>query len=230
MAKKIIGISLFIEAILISLYCLEIEQLLVSSTTMGWTISSLLPKGLVIVFSILGSIVLFSNVKSNTIKIAVTVLPFICFGIAFYSSPIYEGDYSKKGTENVIVSDDNWVMTAIEKDKSADDGLVCVLSASCGHCVTAAKRVKVMHKRQPKLAISIVLFGNDSTEISDFKALINEPDFIYHETFDFKNVVDINLGGFPCFIYLKDHKIIQRWHDEQMGYPTFDWIENGLED
>lgn len=230
MIKKILGLSILAEALLISIFCSNIEYYLISETGLSWTMSSILPKALALVFSILGTIVLYGACKRNATKILIVLTPFLFFGISFSSSPIYEGDYSKIGEANIAVSDTNWVLTSINQDQPNYDGLVCILSSSCGHCVTAAEQAKMMKKRNPDLNISIVLYGIDTTEISEFKNHLNEPSFTYYDTKEFNDFVNITLGGFPCLIYIKNNKIIHRWHHEQLGYPAFDWIENNMQD
>lgn len=224
MNKKIIAITLILDSILLAIFCKRIETFGVTNLDLSWTASSILPKASIVIFSIMGSLLLFQSVKKKWIW----TIPIICFGIAFTSSPIYQGDYNKLGSDEMASLDTNSFILSIEKQDPKLTGLIALVSPSCSHCVDAAERLTLLQTRSPNLNVSYLIFAYDSLKAKYFKKITNPKKSTYYSSTDTDVIYPINYGSFPYFLYFKNGKVIHRWRNEQMGYRALDWIENGL--
>ena len=104
--------------------------------------------------------------------------------------------------------------------------MFCIVSADCGHCIEAGKTINSLKNRNPDLNISILVYTKDSLEMKSYidKAKTNR--FKHYLAENEQDVMNLNLGGFPCFFYVKNRKISQRWFAEDLGLPALDLIES----
>ena len=223
MNKKIIAITLTLDALLIAIFCHNIEVFGTTNLDLSWTLSSILPKFLVLNLSVLGSWLLYTIYK----KTWFWSIPIICSLIAFISSPIYQGDYNKQGNANNTIKN-NLIIERIKKENPKYNGLLAIVSATFPYCIDAVNRLKIMHKRSPDLDLSFTMHSQDSLQILRFKEKTNTINDTYYHTDNLTTIGMLSQGSFPYFIYIKNGKIIHRWNNEQLGYRALDWIEQGL--
>jgi hypothetical protein len=192
----------------------------------GWTFSTLthwiVITGLSIVIAV--QLPVKKNWKTTMLRICI---PFLFGGIYFARNPIYQGDYAKKGTE-MNLADNSLVkeITAINPDF---DGIVCIAAVWCPFCKEATRqRLKIMKNRKPDLDVAVYLADKDSTAIDYFIQETGADNLQYFQVQDSSGMVALSHGAYPTFVYIKNKKVIHKWRNDQMGYPTLDWIENKL--
>jgi thiol-disulfide isomerase/thioredoxin len=193
----------------------------------GWTFSSFSHWILIIGLSVLIAILLpFKSTNWKTVLVRILV-PLLFGGIYFARNPIYQGDYSKRGTDVEIT--DNSLLNEILQEEPNFDGVVCIAAVWCPFCKEATRqRLKIMKKRKPELQIAIYLADKDSTAVDRFIEETGADDLSYFQVKDSSGMIALSGGAYPTFAYIKDKKIIHIWRNDEMGYPTLDWIENKL--
>lgn len=218
-----------IISLILGLFCKQIELFLISQPYISWTISFSLVKSLLVISIVCFSYFTLKVFETKKALIIISIQLLACIGIISFQSPYYIGDFNKTGKANIEYSTENSAMKSLFEKEPSFEGVFCIVSPTCGSCLDAGKTLNILHKRKPNLDISFILITQDSSFIAPYTKS-TDTDFAPHYlTEKLEDVIQISLGGTPSFLYIKDKKIIHRWHSEEFGYPALDWIESGME-
>ena len=72
------------------------------------------------------------------------------------------------------------------------------------------------------------IFSLDSAKIDNFIQETGASNLTYILAPDEKGTLELCQGRFPTFFYLKNNNVIHKWDNNNIGYPAYDWIEDGL--
>lgn len=185
----------------------------------SWTISYLMPFVLVIFLSVILAIALLRDPqdKNAVRKMFFTFLIIgIPFAIAFYLSPIYEGDLSKEGKKVTST-------TKINEFKNYD--FIVLTIPGCPFCLESVSKVNLIHKRNPKLKIKYIVCSSNILAKNELRGLLNSGIKI-DLGYNLSELVELSDGKFPCFVKIDHSKAIYKWHNNQFGTRAKDWIES----
>ena len=226
--SKTITFLLLILCLSLGFFSRQLEDFLVGFSFISWTSAYLFPKVLLTLSLLILPISLISLFGKKIGPIVYLLVAFSSISAFFIYSPIYEGDLNKVGSSDIFVTDTNTVLNNILKEKADFEGVFCIVSPTCSYCFAAAPIFKKLKSRKPNLDFALVVFTKDSSEVSFYQENANSYEFKHYQTQNLEDASQLNLGGFPCYFYLKEGEIKQRWQAEELGYRALDWIENGV--
>jgi hypothetical protein len=193
----------------------------------AWTLSSFSHWILILILSILIAYILPLKTKNWKTLLLRIAIPVVFGSIYFARNPIYQGDYSKTGMALEIT--DNSLLQEILDEQPDFDGLVCIAAVWCPYCKEATRqRLKIMKRRKPELEIAVYLADKDSMAIDRYIEETGADNLRYFQVKDSSGMIALSAGAYPTFVYIKNKRIIHAWRNDEMGYPTLDWIENKL--
>jgi hypothetical protein len=213
---------------MLGLFCKQIELFLLSKAYISWTISFSLVKLFLVIAIVFFSCFTLKVFDTKKALIIISIQLLACIGIISFQSPYYIGDFNKTGKANIAYIIENTAIKNLLDKESNFEGVFCIVSPTCGSCLDAGKTLNILHKRKPNLDISFILITQDSSFIAPYTKSTNTEFAPHYLTEKLEDLIQISLGGTPCFLYIKDKKIIHRWHGEEFGYPALDWIESGM--
>jgi len=206
--------------------CQESLFSLMINTGTSWTFAYLAPWFFTFFIAVLISRLVFQNLtgfKRTIFAIFALLIPVVTY---FGINPIYEGDFIKKGRSTEFTK--NQILNDILSEDPNFDGLVCVASPNCPHCVEAVKtKMAPMHKRNQSKVFIYLAFGDQST-VENFKKQSESGQTPLIVNSDIYGALDIDETVIPVFLYIKNGQIVHLWRNDQMGYPALDWIESKL--
>ncbi|MCH7535443.1 MAG: hypothetical protein IH948_06805, partial [Bacteroidetes bacterium] len=143
---KIIPVAVvIITAIVTIVFSVQITTVSIDNLSISWTLSYLMPRILILAVSI----VLIAQIRQllkktkSVLRIPAMIVVALLFpAIHFAVHPIYEGDLNKRGEEipekRFI---DNEIVNWINKSDADFQGLICIASPTCPHCVIAVSKL-----------------------------------------------------------------------------------------
>jgi hypothetical protein len=223
---KIKFMILFLFCLFLSLFIKQIEDFCIEQNLLSWTLSMTVIK-LIILISCIVLFVFSVLEKNKKIWIPIGIVSVAALqGLAFYKSPIYEGEFSSKKTKYTANQDDkNSVLINLFKTEPAFDGLFVIVNPECEHCYRAGKTIQMIKKRNPNLAISILVFTKQTKEIEHYQKMAGTQGIKHYLAENELDVFRLNLGAFPCFFYLKNQKVQDRWMPEEFNAMAIDELE-----
>ncbi|NQY11670.1 MAG: hypothetical protein HRT71_19400 [Flavobacteriales bacterium] len=231
---KLLSVFLIVVATVgISIFSSSISNISIDELGVSWTFSFLLPRLLILATSIALAINCWQllNKKKKAIKISATIVAALLFpGIQFALNPIYEGDLSK--TDRFITEDlykENSITSWINESDKNFNGLVCIASPTCPHCMVAVSKLSRSLARTPDKKHIVFMFAKDEERIESFKKAINVDNINFELMPDQQGMLELCGGAFPTFLYFKENRFVHRWSNNNFGYSAFDWVENDLE-
>ena len=194
------------------------EELLLN-LGLSHTISKITPYLVCLIVGILlMRFILKSKIKKNAIKwVLAIILLLIPFASYFVVNPIYEGDFSKNGTEIKVR---NAATTEFK------NGLLVMAIPGCPYCFESISTLKQMKKRNPDLNILFAVTGTeDKSVLTDYIKEVNGA-FKVELMPKAKALVSESGSTFPAFIIVKNGSAIYSWTNDQFGVRAKDRLEN----
>jgi hypothetical protein len=141
-------------------------------------------------------------------------------------TPIYLDDYKKTGDTQILTPDTNSVLNNLFEEEPDFDGLFVILNPDCEHCINSGIMLNKIKQRNKEIDVSVLIFTTKDTVAQGFIQAAKLENPKYYLAQNERDVYNLTLGGFPCFFYIKDRKIKQRWQVADFGYPAIDWVES----
>jgi hypothetical protein len=199
------------------IYSKAIELFLINQN-FSWTFSKIIPYFLLVLEGILLGLIAKRMLKSK--KIIKLGVQFICiifpFLTGFALNPIYQGDFSKNGSTNVVNA---------KNDKFKGYDLVVITITGCPFCHESTFYANKMLQRNPKLKIKYLVCNNNEAETKPYREKLDKK--IAVELAQTPQQMAQTAGGsFPAFILIKENKAIQKWSNDQFGVRAKDLVES----
>lgn len=190
------------------------------SLNFSWTLSKILPYGLIVLIGIALAYAFSTSKKINRfLKIAlISVLIVAPFGIGFLLHPIYEGDFSLVGKEMKE-------STGLKEFKNTD--LAVITIPGCPYCMASIEKLKLIKQRNPSIRIQFIVCSDSK---NDLKPYIEEAkgSFPILLTSSIDKAADLAEHRFPTFIQIKANKAVYKWSNDQFGVRAVDKLESEL--
>jgi hypothetical protein len=219
-------ISFYTVAVTFILYLFtSIEQWVINSN-FSWTIAKIAPYLLLVIFGILMvrwfSKFLLYKIFSNRLKflrpivfVIITAVPFI---IGFILNPIYEGDFSKQGTE---IQNHNSISDFTKAD------LAVITIPGCPYCYHSISKLRQLKARNPEMRIKFIVCTSNTEDLKDYIAEGGK-DIVVSKTNNSETLSKMAEGKFPTFVMIKNNKATYRWSNDQFGCLAMDELEHSL--
>jgi thioredoxin-related protein len=217
-------ISFYIITTALTLYFFtSIEQWVINSN-FSWTSAKIAPYLLLVIFGVLIarwlSKFFIYKIISNRIKflrpivfVVITAIPFV---IGFVLNPIYEGDFSKQGTE-------------IQNQESINDfrkvDLAVITIPGCPYCYHSISKLKQLKARNPEMRIKFIVCTSNNEDLKDYIAEGGK-EIVVTKTKNTENLSKMTEGKFPTFVMVKNNKAIYSWSNDQFGCLALDQLES----
>jgi hypothetical protein len=217
-------ITFFTVAITFVLYFFtSIEQWIINSN-FSWTIAKIGPYLLLVIFGVLiarwFSKIFIYKIISNRLKflrpiviVVITVIPFI---IGFALNPIYEGDFSKEGTE---IQNSEF----INDFRSVD--LAVITIPGCPYCYHTISKLRQLKSRNPRMRIKFIVCTSNSEDLKDYTAECGK-EIVVRKTKNIEILSKMAEGKFPTFVMVKNNKAAYSWSNDQFGCLALDRLES----
>ncbi len=214
-----------ITSALVLYFFSSIEQWVINSN-FSWTSAKVAPYLLLLIFGVLiarwFSKFLIFKIISNRLKflrpivfVVITAIPFI---IGFVLNPIYEGDFSKQGTE--IQNPET-----ISDFRKAD--LAVITIPGCPYCYHSISKLKQLKARNPEMRIKFIVCTSSNDDLRDYIAEGGE-DIVVSKTKNIEILSKMAQGKFPTFVMIKNNKAAYSWSNDQFGCLALDQLETDL--
>ncbi len=196
-------------------------QLALMEGGVSWTLSFTFPYFLLAAFGLLLGLIFrhdlarFSRVLRFVILLVLIVLP---FGIGFALHPIYEGDYTAKGT---ALTKQNLLANA----KDAD--FVVLTIPNCPFCRESTEKISRLQRRNPTMRIKYVVCANDPAATKELRGLLDKRIRIELAS-SLSEALMLSGGKFPTFLRTEKGKAVEKWNNKELGMPALDRIESSL--
>lgn len=203
--------------VLVSFNALELSFL---KKHYSWTVSKSLPY---IMLGLGGLLMAFFCAKSFKFKSRIitaiihTILVVSPFAIGFAMHPIYEGDFSSKGTE----IDSSEVVVNGKYD------LMVITIPGCPFCLESIKKLKLIKELNPEISILFAVCAKDEKDMSLYKEEVNGA-FDVKLAEDAEQSMKLARGHFPSFVHLEDGKPEYLWSNSQFGAGAIDELLSEL--
>lgn len=217
-------ISFYTVTSALVLYLFTSIELWVINSNFSWTSAKIAPYLLLVIFGILiarwFSKFFIYKIISNRLKflrpilfVVITAIPFI---IGFVLNPIYEGDFSKQGTE--IKNPES-----INDFKNSD--LAVITIPGCPYCYHSISRLKQIKARNPELRIKFIVCTSNSEDLKDYIAEGGK-EIIVSKTKNIETLSKMAEGKFPTFVMINNNKATYSWSNDQFGCLALDQLES----
>ncbi len=212
------GLGLFIQ---------EIEFFFLELNVFPWLITKLLFKGIeviLLIFLVVFSIKNFGWVRGAIISFICIAFVAVCIAL---KSPIFLDDFktNKSTKKDLLFSDTNTVLLNLNKAEPNFNGLLCIVDADCNHCHLAGKTLTSFKKRNPEIDVSFLVFSKKISDLKLYRKKAGTHNFKHYLAENMLDVLHLTLGSFPCFFYVRDNTITERWFGEEFSLSTIDQIE-----
>ena len=212
-----------ITTALVLCFFTSIEQWLINSN-FSWTSAKIGPYLLLVIFGVLiarwFSNIFIYKIISNRLKflrpvvfVGITAIPFV---IGFALNPIYEGDFSKEGTE-------------IQNQESINDfrkvDLAVITIPGCPYCYHSISKLKQLKARNPEMKIKFIVCTSNNEDLKDYMAEGGK-EIVVTKTKNIENLSKMAEGKFPTFVMVKNNKATYSWSNDQFGCLALDQLEN----
>jgi hypothetical protein len=214
-----------VTSLLVLYFFTSIEQWVINSN-FSWTSAKIAPYLLLVIFGILiarwFSKFFIYKIISNRLKflrpivfVVITAIPFV---IGFALNPIYEGDFSKQGTE--IQNSES-----ITEFKNVD--LAVITIPGCPYCYHSISKLRQLKARNPEMRIKFIVCTSNDEELKDYIAEGGN-DIVVSKTKNIESLSKMAEGKFPTFVMVKNNKAVYRWSNDQFGCMAIDHLEAEL--
>lgn len=212
-----------ITSTLVLYFFTSIEQWFINSN-FSWTSSKIAPYLLLVIFGVLiarwFSKFFLYKIISNRLKflrpilfLVITAIPFV---IGFVLNPIYEGDFSKQGTE-------------IQNQESINDfrkvDLAVITIPGCPYCYHSISKLKQLKARNPEMRIKFIVCTSNSEDLKDYIAEGGK-EIIVSKTKNIETLSKMAEGKFPTFVMINNKKAKYSWSNDQFGCLALDQLES----
>lgn len=151
--------------------------------------------------------------KRKSIILRLVLLP-IPFGIYFYFSPIYQGDFSNSYEELNTESSDPFV----------DKELSLVAIAGCPFCYEAIDQLSTLDQRNKDLEITFYVYTDDSTNLDWYKEKGGDWLKVEQIPLSNKRISEISHGSYPTFVFRTGNDL-KTWSNDSFGVRAKDYVE-----
>jgi thioredoxin-related protein len=201
----------------------SIEQWVINSN-FSWTSAKIAPYLLLVIFGVLIarwlSKFFIYKIISNRIKflrpivfVVITAIPFV---IGFVLNPIYEGDFSKQGTE-------------IQNQESINDfrkvDLAVITIPGCPYCYHSISKLKQLKARNPEMRIKFIVCTSNNEDLKDYIAEGGK-EIVVTKTKNIETLSKMAEGKFPTFVMINNNKATYSWSNDQFGCLALDQLES----
>ncbi len=197
----------------------------VGTIGLGWTLSTIMNRLLVIVLFSIALTFLFKTFQ-RTVNLRyiwiflIALLP--GFGISFVV-PIYEGDYGNYSDEMQLPSVAE--LTALSGGSFEfrnERILVAFFTSGCPHCKSISRKLGINQKRGQKIDIHVFIPGEIS-QMDKFIAENNGQKFKQHPVVNDDQFVALSGGFFPSvFLIDPNGKTVKHWRGDMINYTALD--------
>jgi thioredoxin-related protein len=160
------------------------------------------------------------KIISNRIKflrpivfVVITAIPFV---IGFVLNPIYEGDFSKQGTE-------------IQNQESINDfrkvDLAVITIPGCPYCYHSISKLKQLKARNPEMRIKFIVCTSNNEDLKDYIAEGGK-EIVVTKTKNIETLSKMAEGKFPTFVMINNNKATYSWSNDQFGCLALDQLES----
>ncbi|NOQ73674.1 MAG: hypothetical protein GQ574_16830 [Crocinitomix sp.] len=223
-----IALSFLTSAVVLSFYFEDALYFSVLNLNLGWVLSSILIRFLVmllVIFSLLLIFKSFNKTKSILLWITIPIGMVLGFFVSFAISPIYDIDY---GILNDQLKLETFADLSVDTDEtyrhSEGYEVIAFLDVGCAHCKMALKKLNANVAAGQIIPIHL-FFHNDSSDVLNFLDKSNSADlthhhlkseglFIEHAGFEFPSIFLINPQG----------ETIYHWVGDEMNYSALDYL------
>lgn len=200
-----------------------IEQLFIQNN-FSWTVAKIVPYLFLIISGVLiarwfGKFFIYKLISSKLkflkpiVFFAITLIPFV---IGFILNPIYEGDFSKEGTE-------------IQNPESLNDfrnvDLAVITIPGCPYCYHSIAKLKQLKVRNPEMRIKFIVCTSNSEDLKDYIAESGK-EIVVSKTKNIESLNRMAQGKFPTFVMIKNNKAVYCWSNDQFGCRALDQLES----
>jgi hypothetical protein len=213
------------------IYSIDIVNYSIDIVKVGWLVSFLTPKVLIIFLSGVLSVLVYRIMSLGKLKRLLTgaLVFFLPIGIYLMVHPPYVEDYEKRGVEVAEKSfPNNSIILRINETQPQFNGLISIASPGCAHCIKATSKMSRMLARDPSLDLIVFLYTKKQEKLDKFRAKATADNLPIVMVPDGDDAMILCQGRFPTFLYMKNGDIIHMWSNDQFGYPAFSWVENKL--
>jgi thioredoxin-related protein len=212
-----------VTSVLVLYFFSSIEKWVINSN-FSWTSAKIAPYLLLVIFGILiarwFSKFFIYKIISNRMKflrpivfMVITAIPFV---VGFVLNPIYEGDFSKQGTE-------------IQNQESINDfrkvDLAVITIPGCPYCYHSISKLKQLKARNPEMNIKFIVCTSNSEDLKDYIAEGGK-EIVVSKTKNIETLSKMAQGKFPTFVMIKNNKGAYRWSNDQFGCLALDQLES----
>jgi hypothetical protein len=212
-----------VTSLLVLYFFTSIEQWVINSN-FSWTSAKIAPYLLLVIFGILiarwFSKFFIYKIISNRLKflrpivfVVITAIPFV---IGFVLNPIYEGDFSKQGTE--IQNSES-----ITEFKNVDLAVIAI--PGCPFCYHSISKLKQLKARNPEMKIKFIVCTYNKNDLKDYIAEGGK-DITVIKSDKIEFLGKMAEGKFPTFVMVKNNKAAYSWSNDQFGCLALDQLES----
>jgi len=216
-------------AVLIPLRFDYMVSLIVASMGLGWVLTTILLRVLVILLFALALKFIFSSFAKtqrvrNWIVLLIAILP--GFGISFIA-PIYITDYGML-TDDLKLENIEVLEAAIGGKLVSESGysFVVFFTTSCPHCKAASEKIGTNIEAGQKIPVTAIFPGEEG----DTKAFLEKHKGQKFTHFLLNNdplFIDLSGGTFPSMFLLDNQgKTIYHWTGDQLNYSGLDYLKS----
>ena len=225
-AKLILGLISLGLAFIIPLYFEQILFSLVGSIGLGWVMSTILLRLLVIILfaiflkQVFNLFEITRKIKSYLVFI-IALLP--GFGISFIY-PIYQLDYGMYN-DGFQMENSQEFNKAVGEDVIIDGekSLVVFFTTTCPHCMYACRKLSINREAGQNLQVNAIFPGNKN-DTEEFLSNHNGLEFNWF-LIDDSTFIKYSGGAFPS-IFLMDEKgeTEYHWTGDELNYSALDYL------
>jgi hypothetical protein len=219
-------ITLISIVIILGLFTKQIEYFFLTTTSIDWALNFIIFKIGFAVVLLLIVILAWLGLKQILLKLALSALCIIGLGLYFFLNPVYATDFSTHSEKIELIPDSNTVALTLKREAPNFNGLFITVRPDCEHCHEIGSTVNLLHKRNPDLSITFLVFTKDTAEVNFYKKKANSYAYQHFLAEKENDVFFLNRGGFPCYFEVKNGIILRRWQTEDFGYRVLDELES----
>ena len=202
----------------------------VENIGIGWTVTSILIRFIVIVLFAFALKSLFQIFKAteklkNWIIFVIAMVP--GFFISFAVSPIYDIDYGMIGDDLELPPVDR--LALVTNNTYAHNGetqVVAFLDVGCDHCRIAVQKLDILQEQNPELPIHL-LFADEEKDVDYFLEKNKVESLTHHFMNSQMSFVTYAGYEFPSiFVIDGEGETLHHWIGETMNYTAMDYLSD----
>jgi hypothetical protein len=198
------------------------------NSNFSWTFSKITPYLLLVILGVLiarwfTKFLLFKLI-SNRLKFMKSLV-FCCFMaipfvIGFILNPIYEGDFSKQGTE---------INRTISLNEFKNEDLSVIAIPGCPFCYHSISKLKILQQRNPKMRINFIVCSNNPEDLKVYQEEAGK-EINVRLTKNSLQLEQMAEGRFPTFVMHRQNKPVYKWSNDQFGCLAMDQLESEIKE